>query len=74
MKECRQVLAEEIQHSTRLQLEDDHFLGKSFHLKRNHSLGKTKLKTLYKISTEQKPAKENIEEEKLGKQDFPSHL
>jgi len=54
-KECRQVLVEEVHHLTRLQLESDHFPGKSFRLKRNHPLGKTKIKTLYKISIEKKP-------------------
>ena len=33
--------------------------------------GKTKIKTLYKISTEQKPDQENTKEEKLGEQAFP---
>ena len=61
-KECRQLSVNEIQHLSQLQLEVDHFLGKSFQLKRNHSLGKTKLKTLYKISTEQKPIQENTKE------------
>ena len=70
-KECRQVSVGEIQHSTQLQLETDHFQRKSFQLKKNHPLGKIKVKTLYKIETEEKPTKENIEEEKLGEQDFP---
>ena len=61
----------EIQHSTILQLETDHFLGKSFQLKKNHPLGNIKVKTLYKIEIEEKPTEENIEEEKLGEQDFP---
>ena len=61
----------EIQYSTKLQLETDHFLGKSFQLKKNHPLGNIKVKTLYKIETEEKPTKENIEEEKPGEQDFP---
>ena len=29
-KECRNILVEELQHSTRLKLESDDFLGKSF--------------------------------------------
>ena len=56
---------------TRLKLESNHFLGKSFRLKRNHPLEKTETKTLYKISTEQKLDQENTKEEKLGEQDFP---
>ena len=64
-------VGEEIQHSTRLQLETDHFPGESFQLKKNHPLGNIKVKILYKIETEKKPTKENIEEEKPGEQDFP---
>ena len=70
-KECRQVLVEEVHQSTRLQLKSDHFPGKSFRLKRNHPVGKTKIKTLNKISTEKKPDQDNTQEEKLGEQDFP---
>lgn len=70
-KECRQVLVEELQHSTQLQLEAGHFSGRRFHLKINYPLGKTKVKTLYKISIEQKPIQENTKEEKLGEPDFP---
>ena len=70
-KECRHMSVNEIQHSTRLQLETDHFPGKSFQLKKNHPLGKIKVKTLYKIENEEKPTEENIEKEKLGEQDFP---
>ena len=62
---------DEIQHLTRLQLETDHFPGKSFQLKKNHPLGNIKVKTLYKIKTKKKPTEENIEEEKLGEQEFP---
>ena len=62
---------DEIQHLTRLQLENNHFPGKSFQLKKNHPLGNIKVKTLYKIETEEKPTIENIEEEKPGEQDFP---
>ena len=65
------MLTDEIQHSTRLQLETDHFPGKSFQLKKNHPLGNIKVKTLYKIETEEKPTEENIEEEKPGEQGFP---
>ena len=64
-------MIDEIQHSTRLQLETDHFLGKIFQLKKNHPLGNIKVKTLYKIETEEKPTEEHIEEEKLGEQDIP---
>ena len=32
---------------------------------------KTKIKNLYKISTQKKSDQDNIEEEKLGEQDFP---
>ena len=53
-KECQQVLVEELQHSTRLQLQSNHLPGKIFRLTKNHPLGKTEIKTLYKISTEQK--------------------
>ena len=70
-KECRHTSTDEIQHSTILQLETDHFPRKSFQLKKNHPLGNIKVKTLYKIETEEKPTKENIEEEKPGDQDFP---
>ena len=70
-KECRQVSVEELQHSTRIKLESNYFLGKSFRLKRNHPLGKTEIETLYKISTEQKLDQDNTQEEKLGEQDFP---
>ena len=51
------MLVDKIQHSTRLQLETDHFPGKSFRLKKNHPLGKIKVQTLYKIETEKKPTK-----------------
>ena len=70
-KEYRHVSVDKIQHSTQLHLETNHLPGKRFQLKRNHPLGKTKVKTLYKIKTEQKPTEENIEEEKPGEQDFP---
>ena len=63
-KECRHMSTDEIQHSTKLQLEIDYFLGKSFQLKKNHSLGNIKVKTLYKIETKEKPTEENIEDEK----------
>ena len=39
--------------------------------KKNHPLGNIKVKTLYKIETKEKPTEQNIEEEKLGEQDFP---
>ena len=42
-----------------------------FRLKRNHPLGKTKIKTLYKLSTEKKLSQDNTPEEKLGEQDSP---
>ena len=74
MKECQQVSINEIQHLTYLQLITNHFPGKRFQLKKNHPLGKTKVKTLYKIATEQKPTEENIEEEKPGEQDFPPNI
>ena len=48
-KECRHISIDKIQHSTRLQLETNHFPGKSFQLKKNHPLGNIKVKTLYKI-------------------------
>ena len=51
----------------------DHFLGKIFQLKRDHPLGKTKLKTLYKISSENKLEKGNTKEEKQGEKDSPPH-
>ena len=70
-KECRHTSIDEIQHSNKLKLEIDHFPGKSFHLKKNHPLGNIKVKTLYKIETEEKPTEENIEDEKPGEQDFP---
>ena len=63
-KECRHTSTDKIQNLTRLQLETDHFPGKSFQLKKNHPLGKIKVKTLYKIEIEEKPSEENIEEEK----------
>ena len=66
IKECRQVLVEEAHQSTQLQLEIDHFPGKSFQLKKHHPLGKTKVKTLHKISTKKKLEKDNTEEEKQG--------
>ena len=69
-KECRHTSTDEIQHSTRLQLETDHFPSKSFKLKKNHPLGNIKVKTLYKIETEEKPTEQNIEEEKPREQDF----
>ena len=65
------VSVEELQNLTWLKLESDHFPGKRFWFKRNHPLGKTEIKTLYKISTEQKPDHDNTQEEKLGEQDFP---
>ena len=71
-KECRQVSVEELQHSIRMQLESDHFPGKRFKLKRNHHLGKTEIKILYKISTKQKLDQDNTQEENLGEQDFPT--
>ena len=70
-KECRHTSTDEIQHSTRLQLETDYFPGKSFQLKKNHPLANIKVKTLYKIETEEMSTIENIEEEKPGEQDFP---
>jgi hypothetical protein len=70
-KECRHISTDEIQHSTRLQLETDYFSGKSFQLKKNHPLANIKVKTLYKIETEEISTIENIEEEKPGEQDFP---
>ena len=57
-KECRHMSIDEIQHSTRLQLEIDHFPGKSLQLKKNHPLGNIKVKTLYKIETEEKLTEE----------------
>ena len=69
-KECRHILIDEIQHSTRLQLETDYFPGKNFQLKKNHPLANIKVKTLYKIETEEMPTIENIEEEKPREQDF----
>ena len=45
-KECRHTSTDEIQHSTRLQLETDYFPGKSFQLKKNHPLANIKVKTL----------------------------
>ena len=45
-KECRHTFVDEIQHSTRLQLETDHFPRKSFQLKKNHPLGNIKIKIL----------------------------
>ena len=69
--ECRQVLVEEAHQSTRLQLEIDHFPGKSFQLKKDHPLGKTKVKTLYKISTEKKSEQDNTKEEKKEKKTPP---
>ena len=65
------MLVDEIQHSTWLQLETNQFPGKSFQLKKNHPLGKIKVKTLYKIETEKKPTEENIEEDKPGEQNSP---
>ena len=65
------MTTDEIQHSTRLQLETNHFPGKSFQLKKNHPLGNIKVKTLYKIETEEKPTIESIAEEKPREQDFP---
>ena len=70
-KKCRHMAIGEIEHSTRLQLETEHFLGKSFQLKKNHPLGNIKVKTLYKIETEENATEENTEEEKPGEQDFP---
>ena len=70
-KECRHMSTNEIQHSTRLQLETNYFLGKSFQLKKNRPLANIKVKTLYKIETEEMSTIENIEEEKPGEQDFP---
>ena len=54
-----------------IQLESNHLPGKIFRLKRNHPLGKTRIKPLNKISTEQKLDHDNTQEEKLGEQDFP---
>ena len=70
-KECQHTSIDEIHHLTRIQLETNQFLGKSFQLKNNHPLGEVKVKTLYKIETEEKLNEENIEEEKTGEQDFP---
>ena len=53
------------------QWKTDHFPENSFQLKKNHPLGNIKVKTLYKIETEEKPTEENIEEEKPREQDFP---
>ena len=65
-KECQHTSTDEIQHSTRLQLETDYFPGKNFQLKKNHPLTNIKVKTLYKIETEEIATIENIEEEKPG--------
>ena len=54
-------------------MEIDHFLGKSFQLKKDHPLGKTKVKILYKISIEKKAEQDNTKEEKQGKKDSPPH-
>ena len=70
-KECRHTSTDEIQHSTRLQLETNYFPRKSFQLKKNQPLGNIKVKTLYKIETKEISTIENIEEEKPGEQDFP---
>ena len=70
-KECWHTSTDEIQHSTILQLETDYFPRKIFQLKKNHPLANIKVKTFYKIETEKISTIENIEEEKLGEQDFP---
>ena len=68
------MLMDEIQQSTRLQLETDHFQGNIFQLKKNHPLGNIKVNILYKIETEEKPTEENIEDEKLRENDFPPNI